>query len=364
MINDFYPGGVEKMVYELASRLSRDKFEISVLAVIGPGEMLEDFKKTVPVQLAGNVNNYRSLSGRIKWLLLSPIIFLKTLVYISKADPDVVVTSLYHADVLGIFAARLVGVKQRVIIQHDVHRLSLARRIFKKIFAVNLATGYVAISSAVELFLIDCFNIKKDKIKIIRNGIDVNRFASARKELDLKNIVVGSVGRLEKEKGYQIMIEALGILKDKGLALDTIIVGGGSQQDFLHREVQEKGVNIEWVGVTKDPVPFLKKMDVVIIPSIEEGFGLVILEALATEKIIIASDLPAIREILRDGETGVLFQVGNSVELASKLEDLLSNSQHIYKLKKMVSSWLKSNLEEISLEKTIGGYNNLLLSDN
>jgi glycosyltransferase involved in cell wall biosynthesis len=360
VINDFYPGGVEKMVYELVSRLDKRELNIEVLAVIGGGKVLDEFKEVVPVRLLGHVENYRSLQGRVKWILTAPIIFIRTIAYLGYAKPDIVVTSLYHADLLGITAARLTGIKDRVIIQHDVHKLGLLRKILKRGLAIKWATRYVAISNSVKDFLVDYFGANERRIRVIRNGIDVKRFKFARKDLNTEEVVIGSVGRLEKEKGYATLIRALKLLKEKGIEPSVIIVGGGSEKEKLKNEADNYGLNIEWVGVVKDPIPYLSKMDIVVIPSLEEGFGLTVAEALAAEKVVIASNLPAINDVILDKKNGHLFEPGDVNDLADKLLYLLQNNKHLMSAKKDVEKWAAEKMLDLDISKTISEYENFL----
>ncbi len=363
ILNDFYTGGAERMVYELVSRLDRENFLLRVAAVIGGGEMLGDFRKTVPVFLAGNAKNYRSFRGRLRWLISSPAIFLKTLAYLRKEKPDAVITSLYHSDLIGILAACLAGVERRVILQHDVHELSGTRRLLKKIFSVGLATDFVAISATVKDFLVEYFGAEEKKIKVIRNGVDAKRFAAAKKELDPRNIVIGSVGRLEKEKGYATFIGALDILEEKELRPETVIVGGGSEEKYLRAEAEKGGMNIGWIGAVGDPVPYLAKMDVFVVPSLEEGFGLTVAEALAAEKIVIASDLPAIRSIIKNGVNGLLFKAGDASALADKLEGILKDEGHVIDFKRKVHEWLAAHGQELDISRTVREYSEFLLEN-
>ena len=148
VINNFFIGGVEKFLLDLINRLDKDKFSVTIVAVWGKGPLLEEFNKLgVPIKLYG----YNSLFAK---LLLLPVTFLRLTGFLLKTKPDIVITSLWEADVLRIFSSRLVGVKKRICIHHDIEMLSSFRIRIKIIFCIKLSTNIIAISNAVKEFLI------------------------------------------------------------------------------------------------------------------------------------------------------------------------------------------------------------------
>ncbi len=357
ILNNFYPGGVEKLICDLVPSFDSDKFSVGVLAVVGGGIMLENFRKHAPVFLAGRVESYQNIIGKVLWVISLPLVLVRVVAHLYKEKPDVVVTSLYHADVIGISVAYILGIKRRIVIQHDVYKLSGLRKLIKMGLCIKKATGFIAISNTVAGFLTEYFSVPKEMVKVIKNGVDVTRFATASKPLDTANPIIGSVGRLESEKGYGVLVAALVALKRKGREPSVVIVGGGGEEKELKLQAVRAGLeNVLWTGAVGDPIAYLKGMDVFVMPSLEEGFGLTVAEALAARKVIVASNLPAIKETIRDGVNGILFKTGDADDLANKLYSLLTDKAFLQAARNKTDRWLDANSSFIDIKKTRSEY--------
>ncbi len=140
------------------------------------------------------------------------------------------------------------------------------------------------------------------------------------------------VGRLVKQKGLDLLIAAMPILLAEFPACTLTVVGDGPAREDLQRQGVALGVDrqVAFVGaVANDQLPsFYRKAAMLVSPSVEdEGFGLVCVEALACECPVVATDLPATQEIIKDGVTGFLFRRGNGTELAQKIRTLLQRPE-------------------------------------
>ncbi|MBU4023147.1 glycosyltransferase, partial [Patescibacteria group bacterium] len=145
IMNNFLIGGTEKFLYGLIKNLDKDKFEISIVSTWGSGVLEKDFQTLgLPIYFAGSRGCLSNIFAKIFSVFGTAF---RLVVFLKKNKPDIVVTSLYQSDILGIFSSWLVGVKKRIIIQHDVKRLNFFVRIIKKIFAINLATKIIANSN-------------------------------------------------------------------------------------------------------------------------------------------------------------------------------------------------------------------------
>jgi len=278
------------------------------------------------------------------WVLSIPLIIFKLINLLKKNNPDTVITSLYGADVLGIFSAWLLRIKKRIVIQHDTHKVFVIRKFFRKIFSLNLAHKIIAVSFTAKKFLVNYFGISKNKIIVIYNGIDFNKFELGKKSLG-SDLILGFMGRFVPDKSPECLLKALVVLKKKyNLEPKAIMAGGGKLEPDLKKFVEDNDlVNIKFTGWVDDVVKWLKIVDILIIPSKEEGLPLIVLEGLASSKIIVASDIGAIQELIISGDNGILFKVGNVNSLSEKLKDLINNPSLIKKHYNNVSQWVNEN---------------------
>ena len=142
-----------------------------------------------------------------------------------------------------------------------------------------------------------------------------------------KTVRLISVGNLVPGKGVYLILEALEHLIEYTWTLD--IIGNGPQQNALQKICAYKGLEerIFFRGsVPPDDIPhMLHKADILVFASLKEGRPNVVLEAMASGLAIVASNIPSVSELIRDGHEGILFNVGQSEDLYQKLKHLLEN---------------------------------------
>ncbi|MCL5016091.1 MAG: glycosyltransferase [Patescibacteria group bacterium] len=358
--NNFSIGGVERLILNIASHLDKDRFDVGIVTVFGDGPLREEFLRSgAKIYFAGPrwpISKSRIL--KLLWLFFTPIIFLRIVLFLRRVKPEAVFTSLYQSDTLGLPAAKAAGIKGRISIQHDVVNLASPVMIIKRIVLYLYATRVIAISRAVARFTEEVFMVSKNKISIISNGIDFEKFCAGRgskNSYGVKNICY--VGRLESVKGPRVFIEALALLKKDGIPFNASVVGGGSLKKELMDRVEAAGItaSVKFYGEVSDVVPFLQAADLAVVPSLSEGFGLTVIEGLAAGKPVIASDLPAIREIINSGSNGFLFKPGDAFDMKEKIKRVLSDDRFPI-LKRNVEGWIIKNKSIFGIEATVRRY--------
>jgi glycosyltransferase involved in cell wall biosynthesis len=340
-MNNFLIGGTEKFLYNLIKNFNKDEFQIEIITVWGSGPLEKDFQSMgLPIYFARSRKNFSNVFLKIFSVFGAT---LRLIVFLKKNKPDAVITSLYQSDILGIFSTWLVGVKTRIFIQHDVKRLNIFIKIVKKIFAINLATKIIANSNTTKDFLISFFGVPEKKISVIHNGINVLEISGGIKELERGNIVFGIVGRLEPVKGHIYFLQAMKILRQElNLEPQVLIIGDGGLRLELEKFVADNNLNnIQFLGMIDNIPDKLKLIDVLVVPSLSEGFGLVALEGLFSEKIVVASDLPSIKEFIENNNNGILFEPCNSEELAIILKRLATDFGFCQNMRIKIKRWLK-----------------------
>lgn len=146
-------------------------------------------------------------------------------------------------------------------------------------------------------------------------------------EQKINSLTLGFVGRLHPDKGIDTLINAIEILINRGLPVSAIIVG--NNEGFAHPMSDKVKAAIDFVGFTTDTRQFYRKMDVLVLPSLREGFPNVVLEAAAMGIPAIVSDATGVRDSVVDGTTGYIFPVGNYSALAKKIETFLLDRDSI-----------------------------------
>lgn len=210
-----------------------------------------------------------------------------------------------------------------------------------KIFVKNM----IAISDAVKKDILSR-GIKENKVTVIHNGIDFSPYEKIIKQKD-EYYNIGCVARIQpKKKGQDVLINAIKIVKDKYPIVRCYFAGGyeekdKSDMDMLKRLIDENGLakNIFFLGSIDNVPKFLENMDLFVLPSRQEGFGLVVVEAMAAKIPVIASDIDGPKEIIGDNKYGTLFKSENHIDLANKIIMNIENHKDVYD----VYSYAKKN---------------------
>ena len=344
ILNNFLIGGTERVLLEIIKNLDRDKFEINIIAVFGSGPIKVEFRKLgIPIFFAGPKRYSSSLLFKIIWVLCIPLILLRLIVFLRKINPNIIITSLYQSDILGSWAS--FGLDTKLIsIQHDIIKISPTIKWFK-MGSFKKASRIIAISNEVKKFLVDYFKIPVSKIEVIYNGIDFDKFLSFQKiDKDWKPIF-GIIARLDEIKGHIYILKAFKKLKNEGVRLPRFIfVGDGSERENLEHFVKENDLlNVEFVGEVLGVGEYLKQIDVFVFPSLSEGLGVAIIEALVAKKLIIASNVGGIKELIKHNKTGILVEPTNVDDLYKATRWVLENKDEAVRLRNASFKWINEN---------------------
>jgi glycosyltransferase involved in cell wall biosynthesis len=174
-----------------------------------------------------------------------------------------------------------------------------------------------------------------ERLSVLPNAVDVARFAAGngtrmRRALGIASDVflIGCVARLEPIKGVAVLLHAFARLCTRGRRAQLVIVGGGSEEGALRGRVARWGLGDRVVlagALPRSEIPdLLAALDVFVLPSLHEGFGIALIEAMAAGRAVVASRVDGIPELVRHGETGLLVPAGDPEALAGALDLLLA----------------------------------------
>ncbi len=174
-----------------------------------------------------------------------------------------------------------------------------------------------------------------DQVRVIENGIDLARFTPGSSSLSRAEFsipeahaVIGVIGMFDPVKGHVTLLKAIRHLQDRGLTgLCCLVVGEGRLEADLKEYARAAGIEpmVRFLGYRRDIPDLLGIMDMVVMPSLRESFGLVALEAMAMSVPVIASRIGGLEEVVEHERTGVLVPPGNAVALADVIQRLAEN---------------------------------------
>lgn len=334
-------------VFELCRRLGAD-FDVWVLAPHAPGaktcetmngltivrfRYFFEWGETLAYRggILANLRNNQLRYLLVPWFLVCQLAALLRL--LARERFDIVHAHWLIPQGLAAVAARLLSRRAPALLctVHGSDLYGLRGRLFSalKRLVMRQSDTVSMVSQAMKEHAI-ALGAEPEKISVISMGVDMaNTFTPAEHPARRNNELL-FVGRLTAQKGLESLVRALPQVVSA--CPDTIltVIGRGPQEEPLRALSKALGVaqNVSFLGaIANENLPELyRRASILVFPSAtDEGFGLVCVEALACECPVIASDLPAARELILNGKTGLLFQRGDSDELAHKILTLLAD---------------------------------------
>ncbi|GAB4490883.1 MAG: glycosyltransferase [Thermodesulfovibrionales bacterium] len=318
-------GGVEHQLLTLLKHYDRQRIEPLVCTLAEPG------------QLAGEIE-----SGGVRVVPLgglghsfSPGLVRSLAALMRQERADVVRTHQYHANLYGRIAARLAGAPCVVASVHNLYTRDrkLHRRLFNNILS-RVSDRIIAVSGAVKDDILRYDRISGDRVEVIYNGIEPERLRSGdggrvRAEFGIPggDPVVGTVGRLTVQKGHRYLLEAMAQVTRQHPRARLCIVGDGPERAGLAAEAGRLGIadRVVFTGSRRDIPDLLAMFDVFAFPSLWEGLPNALIEAMAAGRAVVGASIPPVREVLREGETGVLVPEKDAAALAEAVSGLLAD---------------------------------------
>jgi glycosyltransferase involved in cell wall biosynthesis len=322
-ITELDPGGAERALTQLVTNLDRNEWDIAVVCLSGRGHFSEVIETAgIPVHYL-NARSFLDL----------PRLFVRLFFTLRKLRPAIVQTFLFHANLMGRICARLAGVKVVVSgLRVAEHRNRWHGRLDR--WTNRLVDCNVCVSQGVADFAEKSMGLRRNKLFVIPNAVEGDRFAKV-VPADLKPLgipencrVMISIGRLERQKGFDLLIDAVTKLSKIPEDLRFLIVGDGPDAANLKLLVRNKRLDqhVCFAGRREDVPQLLAASNVFILPSRWEGMPNVVLEAMAAGLCVITTDVEGIPELIQDGVNGIVVPVESAARLAKAIEFVLANT--------------------------------------
>jgi glycosyltransferase involved in cell wall biosynthesis len=354
-------GGAERVAVTILNGLEASAWDRSMYLFERKGPFLEELSPLVRV----SSGNAKSRGRRVSSLRQ----------YFARTRPDVIVTFLSYVSVL--VAARLAKSGARIVfnlgtpvsafLQDPDYVWASPWRRF--LFAMTARLVYpradliVATSAGVRDDLCDRYGINADRVRIVHNPIDLTQIAAASREpLDEPDRsawvapVVVAAGRLAHAKNVPLLIDAFALLR-RSVDARLFVLGQGEEESAVRERVTQHGLadSVRLCGFKQNPWRYIAKADVFALTSRYEGFGNVLIEAMACGVPVVAAASPGSREVVSDGVNGLLVEDHRPADVALALERIVSNPA----LRSRLAAGARDSAAAYAVPEIVGTYERL-----
>ncbi len=318
-------GGGEKLHLEYAIEFKKLSYLVCIVSKKDSPLYTESLKNKIETK-AFTIGNLSFLNRQKQSKLTRYFVEENIDTVFISASPDIKIAS---------FAAKKAGVKNIVYLRGlaaPIKNTFLNRKILEKTL-----THIIANSEETKRKILGNFKSKEleKKIEVIYHGIDLALYDEIAQKQSVvfkrrgNELIIGNAGRLTKQKGQQHLLGVAKKLKDQGISFKLLIAGSGEEEERLKIQTIAFGLEEEilFLGFVKDMEGFMKALDVFVLTSIWEGFGYVLVEAMAAKKPIVAFDITSNPEIVADKETGFLVPYPDEDFFAKKIIELNSSPE-------------------------------------
>jgi glycosyltransferase involved in cell wall biosynthesis len=333
-------GGTEGQLMELADHIDPGRFVVTVVALKGEGAIARKMRsrgiRVVPLNGTGRMDARA---------------FLRFYSLVRAEQPDIIHSFLPLANYVGMIVGYMLRVSVLVASYRGVEQGRREFHVWVDRLVVRLAQATTCCSDAVRWFAIQRFGGEKPKYVTIYNGVDVEQFRCAstitKSDLGLREgrATIGVVCRLdEPTKGLAVLLKGIAQLNQISNIppFQLLIVGDGPSANGLRRLSEELGLNeiVVFAGLRCDVEQILPLFDLFVLPSLSEGFGIALVEAMAAGCPVVATAVGGIPEVVQTGRTGVLVPAGDSNALTDALADLLKDRSKARVLGRAGQRWV------------------------
>lgn len=328
-------GGAEDQRLTILKHVNRDKYDISVCCL----EKVGDIGKQIE-HIGFKVHCLNMPSNPYNILTTFSL-----LLYLLKNNYDIVQTSLFNANFHGRIAAKLAGIPHIISEEHSEHYQYNTVKFLPYIWADKILSMFtdkiICCSKNVMDSISELEGLQKDKLKAILSVVNFNKLKITidKKEmrhrlgLNDSNIVLGNIATISPRKGHDILIKAFKLIRDDLPNVKLVIAGREDAQtkDGLLKLIKEFNLSkdIVFLGKQENLANIFNIMDIFILSSFIEGIPLAVIEAMYMNIPVIATDVGGVREIIEDGETGIIVPSNDPQSIAKAAIHLLSTPNKI-----------------------------------
>ena len=327
LVDSLAMGGMERLVVDLAIHQKRLGHHTGVICLVQAGRLADEVKK------AGIAV---TVLGKRPGPDLKAMRHLVTLMRLEKVE--VLHTHNPSANFYGAPAAKWAGARMVINTRHGMGDFPYNRK-REGLYRLSLffTDKVVCVCERARMNFTAMGTIPKSKSKVVYNGIDLTRFRATGSQPVVKRnglglseagLVIGCVARLEPAKDIATLLRAFALVLSTHPNARLVVVGDGSEGVRLRTLSHSLGLSgmVTFLGARDDVPELLKYFDVFVLPSLSEGLSLTLIEAMASGKPVVATDVGGNPEVVSDNETGLLCPPGRPDAMADRLGQVLDRA--------------------------------------
>lgn len=243
--------------------------------------------------------------------------------------------------------------------EHDPFELGRMKRLIKK-NCLAKTERIITISKDNFRLLDEFYGVPKERLELVHNGIEIDRFLDNHDKANLPvqngGLVITCIAELHHRKGHRYLLNAFRKLQTHMPQLHLVLAGTGPADREL-RDQYSQVPHVHFLGWREDIPQILKASDILVLPSLKEAFGQVILEAMASGVITVATNNGGIVDIIKDGVTGYLIPPASSQAIAEKITIILKNPDQKRDIERAALASVKASFTaEKMADKTLAVY--------
>lgn len=338
LVQNLSVGGIQRLIVDEANELSRRGIETHIItfekdraanSMTSELDLRKDRITFIDYPRMRDIGGFFSLVRALR-----------------RIRPDVVFTHHWFANTVGRLAASLAGIRKTFSFEHSIYdEVKSARQFLFDQLLQRLSQKVIAVSDSVKNSLIE-HGIKARLIVVLPNGLNLSRYKRKAHETKKKPLTALFAGRLVRDKGADIFINALSQTE----RVEGVIAGDGPERERLESLTAKLGLGkrIRFLGTRDDIRELLASVDYLVVPSRREGFGLVIVEARAYGLPVIGTKIGGIPDLIKDGVNGLLIPPDNVSALAEAMRRLSDDS-----FRTLLAQEAPKGIERYSIEKHV-----------
>ncbi len=326
LVEELTIGGLEKILTAIVLNLNKEKYNVSVWCLREGGFFADALiKEGIDVKIL-HISTSRN-----------PLSIYKLYKLLKNRKFDIIHTHAYSAGTIGRISAFLAGIPVIISHNHSVYDYYNWYYHFVERLLSFITDRVICISDMVNRFAKETQRINPNKLVTIHNGIDNIRIVSGKGTSDLRkelgipinHSIICIIAHMEEHKGLKYLLKSASLLLESKSNISFLLVGDGALTGELKKlciylKIEK---NVIFAGERSDIPEILSLTDIFVLPSLREGLGLAILEAMACGKPVIATNVGGIPEIVKNGVSGILVSPGDPEALQTAIKELLDDKE-------------------------------------
>ena len=302
-------GGMENGIVNIVNHIDNIRFDPFICCLSNAGE------------LSNRITNKNVSIITLNWKGgFQPKLFFDLMELFRKEKIDIVHSHGWLTFLYSSIASKMARVPVLINGEHGNFHFEKPIRIFTYKTLAILVDKFLAVSLSLKEELHGLTNIALSRIKVIPNGVDLDKFSPGRpgelkmlkKEVGLPedSIIIGAVGTLKPSKNQDVLLRVMAVLKDQFKDVYCVLVGDGPCRAKLGAQARTLGIKdrVFFTGYVDDVPIYLKIMDIIVLNSSSEGMSNAILEAMSCETAVVATDIGGNKELVEEGSNGYIIQ--------------------------------------------------------